>query len=109
MSELYSILCTLKQQADRPIESAGLSPSEYSRKYETLERLFENSSLLYCIVNGQGEILDCNEAYLRRIGYARDESIGKSIFNHVGPNSTVAMQEYLEAWQRKELLENCEI
>ena len=108
MSELYSILCTLKQQADRPLESTGLSPSAYSRRYEILESLFENSSLLYCIVNAEGEILDCNESYLRRTGYNRDESIGKSIFNHVGPNSTVAMQEYLEAWQ-KGLLENCEI
>lgn len=98
----------MKQQADRPLKDGG-PQGPYSRTYKILESLYESSPVLYCTVNEKGIILDCNETYARHIGYPRTESIGTPIFDHVGPNSLVAMHEYIEAWQKTGLVENCEV
>ncbi|MEW6603282.1 MAG: PAS domain-containing sensor histidine kinase [Thermoproteota archaeon] len=98
----------MKQQADRPLKD-GRRHGPYSRTYKILESLYESSPVLYCTVNGEGTILDCNETYVRHIGYSKAESIGTPIFDHVGPNSLVAMHEYLEVWQKTGLVENCEV
>ncbi len=99
----------MEQKADRSLEDGRGYPNTYLRTYWILESLYESSPVLYCVVNAAGTILDCNETYARRVGYSRAESVGRSIFNHVGPNSLVAMQEYLEAWEKKGLVENCEV
>ena len=80
------------------MEGGKWPPSLYSRTYRILEDLYENSSVLYCTVSANGIILDCNGTYARRMGYSRVESIGTPIFDHIGPNSMVAMHEYLEIW-----------
>jgi PAS domain S-box-containing protein len=102
-------LSILKQEADRSLEGKRWSPSLYSRTYSILDSIYENSPVLCCIVNPEGIILDCNETYANRIGYSRTEFIGRPIFNHVSPNNTVAMREYLERWQKREGVENCEV
>lgn len=99
----------MKQQADRPLKGGEWSPGLYSRTYSILENLYESSPVLYCAVSEKGIILDFNETYAKRMGYSREESIGMAIFDHVGPNSLVAMHEYLEAWQKTGLIENCEV
>lgn len=99
----------MEQKADRPLEDGRGPQNTYSRTYRILESLYESSPVLYCIVNAAGTILDCNETYARRVGYSRAESVGRSIFHHVGPNSLVAMQEYLETWEKRGLVENCEV
>jgi PAS domain S-box-containing protein len=43
------------------------------------------------------------------MGYSRAESVGTPIFDHVGPNSLVAMHEYLEIWQKIGVVENLEL
>ncbi|HJS82753.1 MAG TPA: PAS domain-containing sensor histidine kinase [Nitrososphaera sp.] len=99
----------MKQQAGGPVEGGKWPPSLYSRTYRILEDLYENSSVLYCTVSANGIILDCNGTYARRMGYSRVESIGTPIFDHIGPNSMVAMHEYLEIWQKIGILENFEV
>lgn len=96
------------QQSDRPLET-GEVQGLYSRTYRILENLYDNSPVLYCTVNEKGIILDCNETYARRIGYSRSESLGTSVFSHVGPNSLVSMQEYLEIWQKVGRIVNLEV
>jgi PAS domain S-box-containing protein len=99
----------LKQRADGPLKGSEWQSSLYSRTYKILEDLYEKSPVLYCTVSANGIILDCNETYARRIGYSRAESISTPIFDHVGPNSLVAMHEYLEIWQKIGLIENLEV
>ena len=91
------------------MEGGKWPPSLYSRTYRILEDLYESSPVLYCTVSANGIILDCNGTYAKRIGYSRAESIGTPIFDHVGPNSMVAMHEYLEIWQKIGILENFEV
>lgn len=99
----------MKQQADGPLKGAKWPPSLYSRTYRILEDLYESSPVFYCTVNANGIILDCNGTYTKRMGYSRDESIGTPVFDHVGPNSLVAMHEYLEIWHKIGLVENLEV
>lgn len=99
----------MKQQADRSLKGGDWPPGLYSRTYRILEDLYESSPVLYCTVSENGIILDCNETYSRRMGYTRAESVGMPIFDHVGPNSLVAMHEYLEIWQKIALVENLEV
>jgi PAS domain S-box-containing protein len=99
----------LKQQANGPLKEGKVQPGLYSRTYRILEDLYESSPALYCTVDENGVILDCNKTYARRMGYSKAESIGKPIFDHVGPNSLVAMHEYLETWQKAGLVENLEV
>jgi len=82
---------------------------EYSRIPGILENLFDQAPILFCVVKKGGTILDCNEMYATRTGYLKSELIGTSILHHVGSNSLVAMQEYLEVWEKKGHIENCEI
>lgn len=65
--------------------------------------------MLYCIVDTEGIILDCNEAYVDRLGYARTQAVGMAIFDHVTSNNLVAMHEYLEKWRKHGHIENCEV
>jgi PAS domain S-box-containing protein len=99
----------LKQKADKSLEEGRWSPSPYSRTYGILESLYESSPVLYCTVDAVGTILDCNETYVMRTGYSKDELVGRPIFDHVGPNSMVAMHEYLEKWEKGGSVENCEL
>jgi PAS domain S-box-containing protein len=99
----------LEQEADRPLERGRWPPSLYSRSYTILESLYESSPVLYCTVNAGGIILDCNEAYVRRSGYSRAESVDSPIFSHIASNSVVAMRQYLERWEKKGLVENSEV
>lgn len=98
----------MNQRADRSLKGDEL-PDPYSRTYKILESLYERSPVLYCTVNEKGIILDCNETYTKRVGYSRADSIGKPIFDHIGPNSLVAMHEYLDIWREERLVENCEV
>ncbi len=82
---------------------------EYSRSLELLGNLYEKFPILHCTVNTKGVILDCNEMYATRTGYSKSELIGAPVFGQVSANSLVAMHEYLEIWEKKGLVENCEI
>jgi PAS domain S-box-containing protein len=106
---MYDRSPSVLQQADRPLKGGEWTSGLYSRTYRILESLYESSPVLYCTVSKNGTILDCNETYARRIGYTRIESVGTPIFNHVGPNSLVAMHEYLEIWQKIGIVENLEV
>lgn len=109
MFEIQAFTLTLKQQADGSLKGGKWQAGLYSRTYRILEDLYESSPVLYCTVNENGVILDCNKTYAKRTGYSKAESVGKPIFDYVGPNSLVAMHEYLEIWQKAGIVENLEV
>ncbi|HXV47023.1 MAG TPA: PAS domain-containing sensor histidine kinase [Nitrososphaera sp.] len=99
----------MKQRAYRSLNRDKSTFNRYSRTYKILEDLYERSPVLYCIVDTEGIILDCNEAYVDRLGYARTQAVGMAIFDHVTSNNLVAMHEYLEKWRKHGHIENCEV
>jgi PAS domain S-box-containing protein len=89
----------------------GVDPlsSTYSRTYKILEDLYEKSPLLFCTVGANGVILDCNNQYASRLGYHKNEILGKPVFDHISPNNLVSMREIIEKWEKTGVIENCEI
>lgn len=61
--------------------------------------LFEESPDMYRIINMDGIILECNRSYAQKIGYSKDEVIGKSIFDHISEKSVEALHDSFETWK----------
>jgi len=57
-----------------------------------------DAPIMWRRINSIGVILDCNEAYARKLGYAKSEVIGKTVFEHVPAGGREAMNESLKAW-----------
>jgi len=61
--------------------------------------LFEESPNLERIINMDGTILECNRTYAQKLGYSKDEIIGKSIFDHVSEKDVDALRDSFETWR----------
>ena len=66
------------------------------RKYESL---YENSPDLYRTVNYKGIIVDCNKAYLNKLGYDKDEVLGISLLQHTADRSTATIRANMANWR----------
>jgi PAS domain S-box-containing protein len=100
----------LKQQTGKSLTGTEIPQStSYSRTYNILDNFYEKSSILFCTLDVNGIILDCNEQYARRLGYSMSEIVGASVYKHVSPNNLVAMHEILDNWQQKGTIDNCEV
>ena len=82
------------KQKELQIVNEKLVTSEL--KYRSL---YENSPDLYRTINTDGIILNCNESYVKSLGYTKEEVIGKSIFEHVIPGEKKAMCDSFETWK----------
>lgn len=100
----------MKQQTGKSLTGSEIPLStSYSRTYKILDNFYEKSSILFCTLDLNGIILDCNEQYARRLGYAKSEIVGESVYKHTSPNNLVALHEILDNWQQKRTIDNCEI
>jgi PAS domain S-box-containing protein len=59
--------------------------------------------------NTNGIVLECNNAYVKNFGYSKEETIGKSIFEHTAEKSIGEMQKAFDTWKRSGRVENVEI
>ena len=62
--------------------------------------LYEGSPDLLRTIDCQGIILNCNENYVKKLGYTKQELIGTSIFETVAEQSIKSMRESFETWKR---------
>ncbi len=76
------------------------------RKYVDL---YEESPDLYRTIDAHGIILDCNNAYATRLGYSKDEIIGKSIFEHSPKANLADITSSFDAWKKTGQVRNQEI
>ena len=68
-------------------------------KLKKYESLYENSPDLYRTVNYNGIIIDCNKAYLDKLGYSREESIGTNLLEHTSEKSVSTMRVNMASWR----------
>ncbi len=61
-------------------------------------RILKDAPMMWRRINSIGIILDCNSTYATKLGYAKSEIIGKTIFEHVPKESWEDMNESLKAW-----------
>ncbi len=111
-SELLSDKKALKKLAESYEEqNRQLERLNYQAKNDKLkfEELYNGSPDLYRTIDTNGIILDCNTSYAKKLGYSKEEVIGRSIFEHVPEDSTEAMRSSLETWQKYGIVSNKEI
>lgn len=61
-------------------------------------KILKDAPIMWRRINSIGIILDCNSTYANKLGYAKSEILGKSIFEHVPKDSWEAMNDSLKAW-----------
>ncbi|MGI0060795.1 MAG: PAS domain-containing sensor histidine kinase, partial [Nitrosotalea sp.] len=60
-------------------------------------------------IDARGTILDCNNAYATRLGYSKDEIIGKDIFEHSPKENLVDIENSFDTWKKTGQVRNQEI
>ncbi|HSB83843.1 MAG TPA: PAS domain-containing protein [Nitrosarchaeum sp.] len=61
-------------------------------------KILKDAPVMWRRINSIGIILDCNSTYANKLGYAKSEILGKSIFEHVPKESWEVMNDSLKAW-----------
>ena len=76
---------------------------------EKYRSLYEGSPDLYRTINIEGIILDCNKSYAEKLGYIKEDIIGKSIFDHVMEEGEPALLDSFETWKKTGHVSNKEV
>ncbi|MBM2819719.1 MAG: domain S-box protein [Nitrosarchaeum sp.] len=61
-------------------------------------KILKDAPIMWRRINSIGIILDCNSTYANKLGNAKSEIIGKSIFEHVPKESWEDMNNSLKIW-----------
>ncbi|MDH3341826.1 MAG: PAS domain-containing protein [Nitrosopumilus sp.] len=61
-------------------------------------KILKDAPIMWRRINSIGIILDCNSTYAAKLGYAKSEILGKSIFAHVPKKSWEDMNDSLKTW-----------
>lgn len=75
--------------------------SDAELKYKDL---YENAPDLYRTINTNGTITNCNETYVKTLGFTKDEVIGTSIFDYTPQEYMDKKRESFEKWRRTGLI-----
>ena len=84
------------EQKYRELKDAHLLLVDAEEKYRLL---YDYSPLLYRTIDMSGIIRDCNKSYAESLGYAKEEILGKSIFDHVAENSHDDLLSTFHTWK----------
>ena len=61
-------------------------------------KILKDAPIMWRRINSIGIILDCNSTYASKMGYAKSEILGKSVFEHVPKESLESMNDSLKTW-----------
>lgn len=73
------------------------------------EILYEDSPILQLIMEKNGKILSCNNAYAKQLGYTVKQLIGKSIFDQIAEKSISILKSDLKKWKKTRNISSKEI
>lgn len=62
--------------------------------------LYDKTPTLLRTITIDGILTDCNEAYLKTLGYTMDEVMGKNLLEHTAKRSFKEMEDNLEHWKK---------
>ena len=69
------------------LESGGGRPSDRSEHEEKYQDLYDNAPDMFVSIDpGTATVLQCNGTVLKKLGYSKDEMIGRSIFDLYHPD-----------------------
>ena len=70
---------------------------------------YEDSPVMFRTIDTNGIIIACNRSYAKDLGFAKEEVIGASIFEHVHCSSIPAMKNSFDTWKKTGSVTNREI
>src|SRR5713226_6620404 len=91
------------------VNSLSRSGELHSSSQRQYKDLYENSPALYRTISTDGIIINCNKSYAERLGYAKEEIIGTSIFKYSADNDIEAIRDSFETWKSTGEVKNREI
>lgn len=107
---MYCIIVTISDIANEENKKEIQSLMKYiSELKQAYKNFYENSPDLCRTINKDGIVIGCNTAYAERLGYSKNELIGKSIFETTAERSLDAMRYSLETWKRTGRVKNSEV
>ncbi|MGI0046125.1 MAG: PAS domain-containing sensor histidine kinase [Nitrosotalea sp.] len=83
--------------------------NDFSLELAKYKALYEGSPVMQRTVNTDGIIIECNQAYVKNFGNAKNDVIGKSLFEHAADQSKEDMHKTFENWKKSGRIENSEI
>jgi len=61
-------------------------------------KILKDAPIMWRRINSIGIILDCNSTYANKLGYAKTEILGRTIFEHVPKEAWEIMNDSLKTW-----------
>jgi PAS domain S-box-containing protein len=61
-------------------------------------KILKDAPIMWRRINSIGIILDCNSTYASKLGYAKTEILGRTIFEHVPKDAWEIMNDSLKTW-----------
>lgn len=61
-------------------------------------KILKDAPIMWRRINSIGVILDCNSTYANKLGYAKTEILGRTIFEHVPKDAWEIMNDSLKTW-----------
>ncbi len=61
-------------------------------------KILKDAPIMWRRINSIGIILDCNSTYANKLGYAKTEILGRTIFEHVPKDVWEIMNDSLKTW-----------
>lgn len=80
----------------------GLSKQNYQDLYDKTPCLLRSTTV-------EGIIFACNEFYAEKLGYQKNEVVGRSIFEHTAEKSIKTLRGEMERWKTANQISNVEI
>jgi len=97
----------LRSRREEIIESQYEEIRKLESKYR---KLYDQAPEMYRTVNTSGIIIDCNQTYVRELGYStKEQVIGHSIFEHTAPDKLELMRQVFDEWREKGEVNNKEV
>lgn len=91
------------------VESLIESENKIKSAEEKYRKLYEDAPEMYRTVNIDGYMIDCNKAYCKKLGYEKDEIIGKSLYEFIPESHKETMREIFTVWKNSGDVRNKEI
>ena len=91
------------------LESISNSEQKIRVAEETYRKLYEDAPEMYRTVNLEGDIIDCNKAYCEKLGYGKEEIIGKSLYDFVPESHKDTMRDIFSVWKAHGEVRNREV
>ena len=91
------------------VESLIESENKIKSAEEKYRKLYEDAPEMYRTVNIEGDMIDCNKAYCKKLGYEKDEIIGKSLYEFVPESHKETMKDIFSVWKNSGDVRNREI